>query len=79
MRTCVSLYSYWKPVRLGQMDNYEAIDRIKALGIDAVELLMLDDAVPAGETMQSYAKKLYEHAHKIGLGSREYELRSIDK
>lgn len=67
MRTCVSLYSYWKPVRLGQMDNYEAIDRIKALGIDAVELLMLDDAVPAGETMQSYAKKLYEHAHKIGL------------
>lgn len=67
MRTCVSLYSYWKPVRLGQMDNYEAIDRIKALGMDAVELLMLDDAVPAGETMQSYAKKLYEHAHKIGL------------
>ena len=67
MKTCVSLYSYWKPVRLGQMDNYEAIDRIKALGMDAVELLMLDDAVPAGETMQSYAKKLYEHAHKIGL------------
>ena len=67
MKSCVSLYSYWKPVRLGQMDQYEAIEKIKGLGIDAVELLMLDDAVPAGETMQSYAKKLYEHARKTGL------------
>ena len=67
MKTCVSLYSYWKPVRLGQMDQYEAIDTIKSLGIDAVELLMLDDAVPAGETMQSYAKKLFEYAHGVGL------------
>lgn len=67
MKTCVSLYSYWKPVRLGQMDNYEAIDRIKALDMDAVELLMLDDAVPDGETMQSYAKKLCLHAKKVGL------------
>lgn len=67
MKSCVSLYSYWKPVRLGQMDQYEVIDTIKKLGIDAVELLMLDDAVPAGETMQSYAKKLYEHARSAGL------------
>lgn len=67
MKTCVSLYSYWKPVRLGQMDQYQAIDTIKSLGIDAVELLMLDDAVPAGETMQSYAKKLFEYAHGVGL------------
>lgn len=67
MKTCVSLYSYWRPVRLGQMDQYQAIDTIKALGIDAVELLMLDDAVPAGETMQSYAKKLFEYAHGVGL------------
>ena len=49
------------------MDNYEVIDTIKGLGIDAVELLMLDDAVPQGETMQSYAKKLYEHARRVGL------------
>ncbi len=67
MKTCVSLYSYWRPVRLGQMDQYQAIDTIKSLGIDAVELLMLDDAVPAGETMQSYAKKLFEYAHGVGL------------
>ncbi len=67
MKSCISLYSYWKPVRLGQMDQYEVIDRIKSLGIDAVELLMLDDAVPAGETMQSYAKKLYLHAKEAGL------------
>ncbi len=67
MKTCVSLYSYWKPVRLGQMDQYQAIDTIKSLGIDAVELLMLDDAVPSGETMQSYAKKLFEYAHGVGL------------
>lgn len=67
MKTCVSLYSYWKPVRLGQMDQYQAIDTIKSLGINAVELLMLDDAVPNGESMQSYAKKLYEYARKAGL------------
>lgn len=67
MKTCVSLYSYWKPVRLGKMDQYQVIDTIKSLGIDAVELLMLDDAVPAGETMQSYAKKLYLYAKGKGL------------
>ena len=67
MKTCISLYSYWTPVRFGKMTQYDVIDKIKALGIDAVELLMLNDAVPAGETMQSYAKKLYEHAKKIGL------------
>lgn len=67
MRSCISLYSYWKPVRLGQMDQYEVIDTIKALGIDGVELLMLNDAVPKGDTMQSYAKKLYLHAREVGL------------
>ena len=67
MKSCVSLYSYWKPVRLGEMDQYEVIEKIKALGVDAVELLMLDDAVPKGETMQSYAKKLYLHAKEVGL------------
>jgi sugar phosphate isomerase/epimerase len=67
MKSCVSLYSYWKPVRLGEMDQYEVIEKIKALGVDAVELLMLADAVPKGETMQSYAKKLYGHARKTGL------------
>ena len=67
MKACVSLYSYWKPVRLGKMDQYQVIDTIKSLGVDAVELLMLDDAVPAGETMQSYAKKLYLYAKEKGL------------
>ena len=67
MKSCISLYSYWKPVRLGKMDQYQVIDTIKSLGIDAVELLMLDDAIPAGETMQSYAKKLCEYANSVGL------------
>ncbi len=49
------------------MTQYDAIDTIKSLGIDAVELLMLDDAVPAGETMQSYARKLYIYAKEKGL------------
>ena len=38
MKSCISLYSYWKLVIAKKMTHYQVIDTIKDLGIDAVEL-----------------------------------------
>ena len=67
MKSCISLYSYWRRVLNNEMTQFEVIDTIKSLGIDGVELLVFDHAVPEGETMQSFVRKLHAHAVEIGL------------
>lgn len=67
MKTCISLYSYWKAVKAGTLDHYQAIDKTKELGVDAVELQIFDESVPEGMTMKEYAVSLTAHAREIGL------------
>ena len=67
MKSCISLYSYWKLVIAKKMNHYEVIDTIKNLGIDAVELQIFDPAVPKEMTMGEYAKALCNYAREKGL------------
>lgn len=67
MKSCISLYSYWKAVMAKQMTHYQAIDAINELGVDAVELQLFIQGVPRGETMASYAKALHAYAVEKGL------------
>ena len=67
MKTCISLYSYWKVVKTGVITHYEAIEKIKALGMDAVELQIFDESVPEGVSMAQYARSLTAHAASLGL------------
>ena len=67
MKTCISLYSYWKLVKENKMNHYEVMDEIKRLGVDAVEFQIFDASVPAGKTMADYIRDLHSYARKIGL------------
>ena len=67
MKSCISLYSYWKLVIAKKMTHYQVIDTIKSLGIDAVELQIFDPAVPKDMTMGEYAKTLCNYAREKGL------------
>lgn len=67
MKTCISLYSYWKAVKTGTLDHYKAIEKTKELGVDAVELQIFDENVPEGMTMAEYARSLTAHARGMGL------------
>ena len=67
MKSCISLYSYWKAVLEKKINHFQVIDTIKALGIDAVELQIFNPAIPKGETMASYAKALHSYAIEKGL------------
>ena len=67
MKSCISLYSYWSLVIAKKMNHYQVIDKIKALGIDAVELQIFDPAVPKDMTMGEYATALCTYARGIGL------------
>ena len=67
MKSCISLYSYWQAVKAGRMSYYQAIDTIKDLEVDAVELQIMDSAIPEGESMSSYAASLCKYAREKGL------------
>ena len=67
MKSCISLYSYWKAVLEKKINHFQVIDTIKALGIDAVELQIFDPAVPKDMTMGEYAKTLCNYAREKGL------------
>lgn len=67
MRSCISLYSYWKLVSEQKADHYQVIDTIKSLGVDAVELQIFEKSIPEGETMAAYAGKLHAYATQKGL------------
>ena len=67
MKACISLYSYWNAVREKKLDHFQAIDEIKKLGMDAMELQIFDVSVPKGKTMAEYAKELNDYARVLGL------------
>ena len=60
MKSCISLYSYWKLVKKGEFTHFQAIDKTKELGIDAVEIQVFEENVPEGKTMAEYVKELYK-------------------
>ena len=62
MKTCISLYSYWKLVKAGGFTHFDAIDKTKELGLDAVEIQVFDENVPDGKTMGEYVKELTDYA-----------------
>ena len=67
MKTCISTYSFDRLLQTGKFTHYDAIDHVKALGIDAVELQLDAKRPPVGESLESYADKLTSYARGLGL------------
>jgi len=67
MKTCISTYSYDQLFKKGGFTHYDAIDHIKSLGMDAVEMQLDAKRPPAGESFLSYAQKLTDYARAKGL------------
>lgn len=67
MKTCISTYSYDALLRSGNFSHTDAIDHVKSLGIDAVELQLDAKRPPVGETFASYAARLADYAREQGL------------
>jgi len=65
MKTCISSYSFSKLTNAGAMTHFEMMDKVKELGIDALEFSTI--VVPEGKTLPEYAKELKAYADKIGL------------
>ena len=76
MKTCISLYSFWQAVRNGRLTHFEAIDKTKELGLDAVELQLFDESIPDGKTLKEYAMELVSYAHSKGLDVPIYTVQS---
>ena len=67
MKACISLYSYWKLVKVGKMTHYDALDEMKRIGAEAVELQVFSASVPKGKSISDYIRDLHAYAVKIGL------------
>ena len=67
MKTCISTYSYSKAIKKGEMTQYDCIDYNKKLGVDGLEIVILDGDVPEDHTFASYVKLLCDHAREVGL------------
>lgn len=67
MKACISLYSYWKLVKVGKMTHYDALDEMKRIGAEAVELQVFSASVPEGKSISDYIRDLHAYAVKIGL------------
>ncbi len=67
MKTCISTYCYWRLISQNQMTYMDAVDKIKELGMDAVEICVFNDAVPKDKTLRQYVKELVTHARESGL------------
>lgn len=67
MKTCISTYSYSKAIKSGKMTQYDCIDYNKKLGVDGLEIVILDGDVPEDHTFASYVKLLCDHAREVGL------------
>ena len=67
MKTAISLYSYNKLYLKGGFTHFDAVDNIKKLGMDGVELCIFPEHVPQGKTMMLYAKEVSDYAKGVGL------------
>ena len=67
MKTCISTYSFDRLLREGTYTHFNAIQKIKDLGMDAVELQLDAKRPPLGESFASYTEKLTAHARSLGL------------
>ena len=67
MKSCISLYSYSKAIKAGTITCFDAIDKTKEFGMDAIELWLDVSVLPEGKTMAGFAKELADYARSIGL------------
>ena len=66
MKTCISTWSFQRLLEEGKMNHFEVIEKTKALGVMATELV-LDDNPPDGSDPRDFALRLVDHAHKLGM------------
>ena len=60
MKTCISLYSFWQAVRNGRLTHFEAIDKAKELGLDAVDFTVVL-GVKQGGVSDKLVNRLVNH------------------
>lgn len=65
METGVSSYSFMRSIHQGELDQLSVIRKAKEMGFDAIEFAVLQ--LPQGETPLSFAPKLKEECHKVGI------------
>ena len=68
----VSSYSYSRLVRAGEMTQLEVIAKAKEMGFDTIEFSTL--AVPEGETLADFAKKVKAECDRVGFEISNYTI-----
>ena len=72
MKIGVSSYSYSRLVRSGQMKQIDVPAKAKEMGFDVVEFSTI--AVPEGETLPNFAKRLKQECDRVGIGVANYTI-----
>ena len=72
MKIGVSSYSYSRLVRAGTMKQIEVPAKASEMGFDVVEFSTI--AVPEGETLEDFAKKLKDECDRVGIGIANYTI-----
>ena len=67
MKPCISLYCYHDLVGKNGYTHFDAIDKTKELGYEALELQISNHLIPEGYDLHSYAKALHRYATERGL------------
>ncbi|NLD87872.1 MAG: sugar phosphate isomerase/epimerase, partial [Clostridiales bacterium] len=63
LKTCISHYSFIRLINSGKMNYFDVVDKVKELGLDAVEFSEFTEEFKTIEN----AIKLREYADKVGL------------
>ncbi len=72
MQIGVSSYSFSRLVRSGAMRQLDVIAKAKELGFDVIEFSTI--AVPEGESLSDYAKRLADEAARVGIPIANYTI-----
>lgn len=72
MQIGVSSYSYSRLVKAGKMTQLEVIGKAKEMGFDTIEFSTL--AVPEGQTLADFAKKVKEECDRVGFEISNYTI-----
>jgi len=72
MKIGVSSYSFSRLVRSGAMAQMDIVAKAKEIGFDVIEFSTI--AVPKGETLPEYAKKLRAECERVGLPVVNYTI-----
>ncbi len=70
MKIGVSSYSFIRLVENGEMEEIEVVAKAAEMGFDAIEFI--PPAVPGGETLESFARRLKEECERVGIEPVNY-------